>query len=229
VAKYAVLKSFYASERYQRFRAAIIAERGPRCQKCGRILVSSLDCQLHHIIELTPENVHDVSISLNPKNVLVLCHSCHDLAHARFGQAGKLERGIYIVYGPPLSGKTTFVQQNLRRGDIVVDMDRLYSAVTMLPEYDKPDSLLTNVLGIHNLLIDNIKTRHGKWLSAWVIGGYADRYKRERLAEDLGAELVYCEVSKDECLRRLELDEARRMRKDEWRGYIEKWFEQYQA
>ena len=77
----------------------------------------------------------------------------------------------------------------MHRGDLVVDMDRLYEAVSMLHVYDKPNNLFGNVIGIHNLLIDNIKTRYGKWNDAWVIGGYADRYKREKLAEDLGADI----------------------------------------
>ncbi|WP_459997301.1 hypothetical protein [Paradesulfitobacterium aromaticivorans] len=110
-----------------------------------------------------------------------------------------------------------------------MDMDALYHAVSMLPSYDKPDNLLSNIRGIHNLLIDNIKTRYGKWTNAWIIGGYADKYKRERLADDLGAELIFCDVSREECLRRLEADEVRRYRQDEWRGYIEKWFEQFIA
>jgi hypothetical protein len=115
----------------------------------------------------------------------------------------------------------------MSRGDLVVDMDRLYAAVSLLPSYDKPDSLLANVRGVHNLLVDNIKTRYGKWDSAWVVGGYADKYKREKVANDLGAELIFCDVSKEECLRRLEVNEERRYRKDEWKLFIEKWFEQY--
>jgi predicted kinase len=133
------------------------------------------------------------------------------------------------VFGSPLSGKKTYVRENMHRGDLVVDMDRLYSAVSLLPVYDKPNNLFGNVMGIHNLLIDNLKTRYGKWNDAWVIGGYADRYKREKLAEDLGAELIFCNVSKEECLKRLEQDEDRRFRKDEWKTYIEKWFSEYVA
>ncbi|WP_251032862.1 hypothetical protein [Bacillus sp. ISL-7] len=108
-----------------------------------------------------------------------------------------------------------------------MDMDRLYEAITMLPSYDKPDQLFSNVIGIHNQLIDNIKTRYGKWTNAWVIGGYADKYKREKLANDLGAEIIFCDVSKEECLRRLNMDQDRIYRQDEWEGYINKWFEQY--
>jgi hypothetical protein len=186
-----------------------------------------MELTLHHKVELTPENVSDANISLNPDNVLVVHHDCHNKIHHRFGF--QPEYGVYIVFGPPLSGKTSFVQGNMSRGDLVVDIDKLFAAVSMLPNYDKPDSLWANIRGIHNLLLDNIKTRYGKWNSAWVIGGYADRYKREKLAGDLGAELVFCDVSKEECLRRLEADEGRRYRKDEWKIYIERWFERYTA
>lgn len=222
MAKYDILKSFYASEAWQRFRAAIIAERGLKCEHCGKIVANAADLTVHHIKELTPENVHDVMIALNPENVMVVHHECHNKIHNRFGyQPGQK---VYIVFGAPLAGKKTYVRDNMHRGDLVVDIDGLYSAMSLLPSYDKPDNLFRNVIGVHNLLVDNIKTRYGKWNNAWVIGGYADKYKREKIADDLGAELIFCNVSKDECLRRLEIDEERRYRRDEWREYINKWF-----
>lgn len=226
MAKYAILQSFYASDPWINFRLGLIAERGPNCQVCGRRIAKAIEIIGHHKIELTPENVHDVLISLNPSNVDLVCFDCHHKEHKRFGYQS-LGRNVYIVYGPPMAGQKEFMQGRVCRGDIVVDMDRLYHAVSMLPDYDKPDNLLGNVLGLHSLLIDNIKTRYGKWHNAWVVGGYADKYKREKMASDLGAELIFLDVSKDECLRRLDMDEDRKYRKDEWRGYIEKWFNGY--
>ena len=226
MAKYAALKSFYASEKWQKFRMYIVSERGPKCEHCGEIIHEPKDLHVHHIEELTPENVHDIEISLNSKNVMVVHHNCHNAIHNRFGHNN--ERKVYLVYGPPMSGKSTFVKNNKGRGDIVVDMDRLYEAITMLPNYDKPDQLISIVRGIKNQLIDNIKTRYGKWHNAWVIGGYADKYKREKLANDLGAEIVFCDVSREECLNRLMLiNDNRRNRQDEWQGYIDKWFEKF--
>lgn len=228
------IRRLYASREWQAFRMVIINERakrdgGPTCEHCKQRVAHSRELAVHHIIEITPENVQDAMIALNPNNVLVVHNDpCHNQLHGRFG-CQLQQRGVFLVYGPPLSGKTSFVQEQMRRGDIVVDMDRLYAAVTMLPEYDKPDSLLANVRGIHNLLVDNIKTRYGKWGSAWVVGGYADRYKRGKTVDELGAELIFCDVGKEECLRRLATDEERRHRQDEWRGYIEKWFEEYTA
>jgi DNA-directed RNA polymerase subunit RPC12/RpoP/predicted kinase len=225
MAKYAILKSFYASEAWIRFRLAIIAERGLRCEHCGRIVSKARDLTLHHKIELTPENVSDVMISLNPDNVMVVHHDCHNKIHGRFGYT--IEKGVYVVYGPPLAGKHTWISEHISRGDMVVDMDRLYRAISFRPSFDKPDNLLMNVRGVYNLLIDNVKTRYGRWNSAFVVTGGADKYQRERLAEDLGAELVFCDTSIEECIRRLEADKDRRYRQDEWRGYINKWFEAY--
>jgi hypothetical protein len=225
MAKYAIIKSFYASNDWITLRLSLINERGNRCVRCKEIIAKSKDLIGHHKIELTPENVQDRMISLNPELIELVCFDCHNKEHNRFGY--RAEKRVYLVYGPPMSGKTTFVRQQMNRGDMVVDMDQLFAAVSMLPYYDKPDNLLPNVLGIHNQLIDNIRTRHGKWNNSWVIGGYADKYKRERLANDLGAELVFCNVSLDECLKRLDQDDDRRFRKDEWQRYIHKWFDSY--
>ena len=227
MAKHAILQTFYASRAWTSLRMLLINERGNRCERCHKVIARSVDLIGHHKIELTPENVRDSSISLNPSNIEIICYDCHQKEHSRFGY--QTLRGVYLVYGPPLSGKTSFVREHMRRGDIVVDMDRLYAAVSMLPEYDKPDSLLSNVMAMQRTLIDNIKTRYGKWGSAWIIGGYADRYKREQLADSLGAELIFCDVSQDECLSRLALDVDRQCRQDEWRKYIAKWFMEYTA
>ena len=216
----------------------IITERakrdgGPTCEHCKKRVAHSRELTVHHIIEITPENVHDAMVTLNPENVLVVHHECHNQIHGRFGFGNAYRKtyahNVYLVYGPPLSGKSTFVREEMEHGDMVVDMDRLYSALTMLPDYDKPNQLLPIVRGVHNLLVDNIKVRLGKWENAWVVGGYADRYKREKMAGELGAELIFCDVSKEECLRRLLADEGRSERQDEWQGYIERWFEQYTA
>jgi len=229
MARYAILQTFYASMVWRTLRLNLILERGKEhgviCEHCGKLIINQTDIHAHHKIELTPENVKDYNISLNPENIELICHSCHDKEHYRFGY--KPGKKVYIVYGPPLSGQQTFVKENMERGDIVVDMDRLYEAISMQPAYDKPNNLLTNVINVRTLLLDNIATRYGKWYNAWIIGGYADRFKRERLAEELGAELVYIEVSKEECYARVTADVDRQYVIAEWKGYIDDWFEKF--
>ncbi|ABR48563.1 hypothetical protein Amet_2409 [Alkaliphilus metalliredigens QYMF] len=224
MAKHAILKTFYASGKWRKLRLMLINDRGPYCEQCGDLITESINIIAHHKIELTPENVKDYNISLNPDLIELVCFDCHNKEHKRYGYN---QKHVYIVYGPPLSGKHTFVKHNMKRGDIVVDMDMLYAAVSGLPGYDKPDKLFSNVIGIHNLLIDHIKTRYGKWNNAWVIGGYADKHKRDKLSNDLGAELVYCDMTQEECFERLLIDEDRKYRQEEWKSYIVKWFNTY--
>lgn len=230
------LKQFYNSSEWINFRLLTITERakrdgGPTCEHCGKRVAHSRELTVHHEIELTPDNVADAMVSLNPDNVMVVHHHpCHNEIHSRFGfgvTRKTYAHNVYLVYGAPLSGKSTFVRDNMDYGDIVVDMDKLYHAITLLPEYDKPDRLFHIVRGVHNLLIDNIKTRYGKWENAWVIGGYASKHKREKMIETLGAEPVFCDVSKEECLERLSQDVDRQGRRKEWAQYIAKWFESY--
>ncbi len=54
------------------------------CQHCGRPAQ-----EVHHIIHLSPENIWDVKVTLNPNNLISLCRSCHFDIHAKDKEAGK--------------------------------------------------------------------------------------------------------------------------------------------
>lgn len=226
MSKIAELERFYASKAWREFRLNIIAERGLICEQCGKIIAKVRDAHLHHITPLTVENHKDSEISLNPENVIIVHKECHDKIHERFAYE-KRGKEVFIVYGMPLSGKTSFVEERKSRRDIVLDMDRLYEAITFLPLYDKPDGLYHVVRGVYNHLIDNVKTRLGRWKTAWVIGGFPDKYQREKLASDLGAELIYIECTREEAIARLKMCEDRRNMQDEYITYIDKWIERY--
>ena len=73
------LERFYKSDRWHMARNIIIARANGLCEKCGKV-----GTEVHHIIKLTPDNVDDVSISINPKNLILLCKDCHNKEHGRF-------------------------------------------------------------------------------------------------------------------------------------------------
>ena len=224
-----VLKKFYKSKEWRNLRERLILERGTICEDCKKQIVESRFIQLHHIIELTETNYLDSNISLNPSNIKVLCQQCHNKTHGRWCKGAiRKPKGVYIIYGPPMSGKTTYVKENMQRGDIIVDMDRLYEAVTLLPRYDKPNCLKYNVLAIRNSILDNIKTRYGSFNSAWIIGGYADKYQREQLVKELGAKAILIKATKEDCIYRLQYsNDYRQENQEEWTSYINKWFETF--
>ena len=229
-----VLKKFYNSKEWLLFRQEILLSRRKDgriiCEKCNKAIVISKHMQVHHIVELTEDNYKDVSISLNPENVLVWCHICHNKHHGRFSGGGhkRREKAVYIVYGPPMCGKSSYVIEHMEVGDIVVDMDKLYEAVSFMPSYNKPENLKYNVFAIRNSIIDNIKTRYGGFRTAWIVGGYPNKVEREKLALDLGAKLIYLETDRDTCVSRLSsCDDYRSENKEEWITYIDKWFEKF--
>ncbi len=47
------------------------------CNRCGRLAE-----EVHHIIRLTPQNITDPAVTINPDNLESLCHECHMLEHA---------------------------------------------------------------------------------------------------------------------------------------------------
>ena len=40
---------------------------------------------VHHKVELTPENIGDPAITLNPDNLMLVCRSCHEDIHRTKG------------------------------------------------------------------------------------------------------------------------------------------------
>lgn len=224
---YRTLAEFYKSADWKKFRDIIIAERTAPDgfiydEYSGQPIIKAYDIVLHHKEPLTFENVNNPMISLNPDNIMIVSHASHNEIHNRFNLYQR--QRVYIVHGAPLSGKKTFVQQAKGDRDLVVDIDRLWSAITMEPLYVKNNYLKSNVFEIRNALIDQVRTRTGQWTTAWIIGGYPRRGERERLADRLGAELIHIDTSKAECMDRLAQDTGRG---PAWAEYIGNYFDSY--
>ncbi len=214
------LHSFYTSKAWRDLSYMLKVQRGGKCERCGDIMLDWSKLIGHHKVELTEQNVDIPAISLNPDQIEVICCNCHNEEHRRFGHGKK----VYIVWGSPLSGKTTTVREIMRYGDIVLDMDALWQAVTFQPEYIKPDNVRYNVFALRDNLMEQIKMRHGQWYDAYIIGGYPDKYERQRLCNTLGAEEIYCESTKAECLER----RAKSGKPVVWDDYINEWWDVYE-
>ena len=213
------LHQFYTSKAWRDLSYNLKIAADGKCNRCGEVFTDFSQLIGHHKTELTEDNVDNPEIALNPELIEVICHDCHNKEHRRFGN----RHNVYIVWGSPLSGKTSLVRDLMRYGDIVVDMDALWQALTLQPEYVKPNNVRFNVFAVRDNILDQIKTRYGQWYDAYIIGGYPEKYERERLANELGAELIYCEATKEECFERLEKSNKPKA----WLEYIEDWWEKY--
>ena len=69
-------KPFYNSPEWQRVRQTVLMRDRFLCVKCGKPAE-----EVHHIKELTPQNITDPCITLSYTNLAALCHNCHMKRH----------------------------------------------------------------------------------------------------------------------------------------------------
>ena len=73
------IKRFYKSETWHKARLEKILSSKGRCEKCG-----APGEEVHHIIHLTELNINDTEITLNQKDLFLLCRECHNKEQGRF-------------------------------------------------------------------------------------------------------------------------------------------------
>ena len=221
------LYDFYHSQEWRTLTKTLRLERTNDsgqivCEYCGKPIVKAYDCIGHHKTELTEENVNDYTVSLNPDNIM-LCHgACHNRIHDKLGYS---RRQVYLVYGAPLAGKTTYVKESMSEGDLIIDMDNIWQCISGCDRYIKPGRLKSIAFQIRDKLIEDVKYRFGRWNNCYLIGGYPLQSERNRLLKELGAREVFIDTTKEECIERLAADPDRDT--EEWLKYIDDWFEKF--
>lgn len=221
------IHAFYCRKDYLDLAQACKIKSGGVCAKCGGVFDIS-ELRPHHKVELTLDNIDDVNVTLNPDNIEVLCHDCHNAAHKRFGYAVGAKR-VYLVYGSPCAGKTTYVNSVATRNDLIVDLDKIHRAICICGLYDKPDATKRVAFNVRDYLLDEVRTAtpRRKWQDAYIIGTYPDRIDRDIFVQDYGAELVHIDTSKEECIKRAYQDIERSSIRDAVIGWINAYWERY--
>jgi hypothetical protein len=221
------LSTFYRSREWERLLKQLRIDRLNDdgqiiCEYCGRPITKAYDMIGHHKTELTEANVNDFTVSLNPENIAYVHHRCHNFIHNKLGYA---VREVFLVYGAPMSGKETWVRNNMSEGDLIIDIDSIWQCVSGCERYVKPNRLKSVVFRVRDSLLEAVRYRTGKWNNCYIIGGYPLSSERERLCKELGAREVFIEASKDDCIARLDTREG--VDKAEWMKYIEDWFAKF--
>ena len=86
---------FYHSKRWKEIRAYVLQRDFYMCQIC-----TMTNCNtIHHIKELTPMNINDSSITVNPDNLVTVCNRCHNLIHDRYKHSEDNQRYVFDEEG----------------------------------------------------------------------------------------------------------------------------------
>jgi 5-methylcytosine-specific restriction endonuclease McrA/predicted kinase len=162
-------------------------------------------------------------------NLQPLCKRCHALKTEETDTPWLATRymkarvPVTIVTGAPGSGKTTYVKERASWGDLIIDLDAIYVALSGLPWYEKPDVLLPFVLTVRDALLRRL-SKESKIRHAWVITSEARQDVLSALSRGLGAEVIVMDVSPTECILRISRDERRRDKWQLWQPIVDRWF-----
>ena len=212
---------FYRGSDWANCKAQVTQERlkdgALYCEHCGKIILKTFNPNernnrnavvYHHIKELSNLNVNDATISINPKNIMIVHWQCHNEIHNRFnGIIQKVEKKVYLIVGAPCAGKTTWVRERVQEGDIVLDIDDLWQTLSGMPRYNKPKQLNPIIFNLRQEIKKNIAGGVGNWRNAYIIESKLyttmDRKREIEKYKAHNVELIEMEATREECLQRL--------------------------
>lgn len=203
------IHDLYVSQEFRTLRQVLMNERTKEdgylhCEYCDNPIVFPYDCIAHHKQEVTTNNLNDPSITLNPNNIQLVHHKCHNVIHNRFG---RIIRKVYCVYGSSRAGKSFYVEKVRDAGDLIVDMDMIWQGIG-----GRNDSIKAVAFGVRDYLYGCILNRLGSWNNAYIVTTKPDK----RAMDKLGAEYVFIDTPKRVCLERAETEDQKR--------WISDWF-----
>jgi hypothetical protein len=113
---------------------------------------------------------------------------------------------ITVVTGPPCGGKSTYVSEHARSGDIIVDMDRIALALTTddVEHHGYSPQVRQVARAVRGAAVyEAIKVSQLSLVNVWII--HTDpRSKARREYASVSARFVEVDPGKDVCLSRLD-------------------------
>ena len=136
---------------------------------------------------------------------------------------------VWLVCGPPASGKSTFIRKHASLGDIIIDLDTIAREYGMSRE--RPAEATAMLLMDRNERLAALASEAPQRV-AWVILGGASEALRQWWCETLGVELdrlIVLLPSREELYQRIMNDPDRRTVRHLHMQLVDKWFAQDNA
>ncbi|MFD0344020.1 AAA family ATPase [Streptomyces sp. NPDC127117] len=191
----------YDDKRWAPLRDQVLSEE-PLCRaRCGRP-----PAVVDHI---RPHRGNE-QLAFDRANLQAMCKPCHDAktAHetgfAGHGPKRLTTAHVTLVCGPPCSGKTTYVRDRAKPGDLVVDWDALAQALGSPHPWGHPAPLTPFIAEARDAVTARLARSHAVE-RAWIIATAPRQADRARLAPH-GAAVVVLATPEDECVRRARHD-----------------------
>jgi 5-methylcytosine-specific restriction protein A len=182
-------------------------------------------CEAEGKITIADEVDHIVPLSVGGRdhesNYQSLCKPCHAVKTA--GEAARRSTNVqhhpewlpeptipvYVIAGPPGSGKTTYVRERAQPGDLVLDADFIAADLHGLPLYHATRDQLRTAIRYRNQMLGTLASARCPYRCAWLIVTAGSPDKREFWRRKYG-NLQVLDTDKATCMERVRSDTRRR-------------------
>lgn len=182
------------------------------CEAEGKITVAD---EVDHIVPLSVGGRDDES------NYQSLCKPCHAVKTA--GEAARRSTNVqhhpewlpeptipvYVIAGPPGSGKTTYVRERAQPGDLVLDVDVIAADLHGVALYQATLEQRRAAIRYRNKMLAALADRRSPYRCAWLIVTAGSPDKREFWQRKYG-NLQVLGTDKTTCMERVRSDTRRR-------------------
>ena len=127
---------------------------------------------------------------------------------------------VYLIYGSPCSGKSTYIKEHIQRGDLVCDVDLIYGAITNSDQHNA--ELYTHEVAcqLDSALKEIIRERKGNWKNAYVVSLANTEEKLQKAKDQINAdECIFIDTPYEVCMERA------KERPFYFQWIIQEWFE----
>lgn len=230
-------KAFYNSKEWKELREFVLEKNGGLCLECSKRDILTKADVVDHIIPIE----YDFTKRLDLSNLQPLCHTCHNRkTYIEQKQKSKIDFypkwikkpkvKVMFVYGAPGSGKSTYVKNNAGERDLVIDLDLIRVMLTKKEIYKWEDNeKLEEAIDYRNSLLASLSEESASkvYERVWFIATTPRAKDRLYWLNALNAELVYIEMTQDECIHAVRSDTRRTHNLKYHEDLVKQWFRKH--
>lgn len=109
---------------------------------------------------------------------------------------------IHVVLGPPCAGKSTYIREHSKSGDVLVDYDVIAQALGEKEKHGATGAIKEAAYKSRNAAINYLLENDGE---GWIIHSSPSEWQMKRY-EEAGADIIRLDVDEDTCIERAEAD-----------------------